>query len=78
MARALQFFGVTWMAVCAALWIYIGLFTPTPDIGDGWMSWTVPRMIADTRFGLTFVPILMAVPGAWIWDFGRKRVKLTK
>ncbi|KNH03090.1 hypothetical protein J121_2869 [Qipengyuania citrea LAMA 915] len=55
-----------------ALWLYIGLFIPTPDIGDGWLGWTLPRMLADTRFGLTMAPIILAIPGVWFWQRGRK------
>lgn len=72
MAKALRIVGIGWIAACAAIWLYIGFFTPTPDIGDGWLRWTVPRLLADSRFGLTFLPILLAIPGAYLWDKGRK------
>lgn len=60
------------MALCGALWLYVGFFIPTPDIGDGWPTWTAPRLWADSRFGLTMVPILLAIPGAYLWSWGKR------
>ena len=72
MARALRIIGLLWMTACAVLWLYVGLFTAAPSIGAGWPNWTLPRLWADSRFGLTFLPILLAIPGALLWDRGRK------
>lgn len=71
MAKTLRIIGIAWMAACAALWLYIGLFTPEPSFGRGWLNWTLPRLLADSRFGLTFLPIILAIPGALIWQRGR-------
>ena len=73
MAKALRIVGLIWMAACAVLWLWTGFFTPTPDLGEGWLNWTAPRMLADNRFGLTFLPILLAIPGAWLWQRGKRR-----
>jgi len=76
MRTAMKYVGFVWMALCVALWVYVGFFTSTPDLGDGWLQWTLPRMFADTRLGLTFAPILLAIPGAYLWEWGRRdRVK---
>ena len=73
MAKLAQGVGGLWIALCVVLWLYIGFFTPEPDIGAGAFNWTLPRLLADSRFGLTFVPILLAIPGASLWAWGRKR-----
>lgn len=76
MKKTIKYVGLVWMALCVALWVYVGFFTPTPDLGDNWLQWTLPRMFADTRLGLTFVPIFLAIPGAYLWERGRRdRVK---
>lgn len=74
MAKALRVVGILWMGGCAVLWLYIGFFTPLPEVGERWLNWAMPRLLADSRFGLTFLPILLAIPGALVWDY-RRRVR---
>lgn len=70
--KAARIIGLIWMGLCAVLWLYVGVFAPAPEIAASWPSWTAARMLADTRFGLTFLPILLAIPGAYVWQWGKR------
>lgn len=71
MRKAARFVGIAWMALCAALWLYVGVFVAQPFAPDLWPGFTLPRLLADSRFGLTFLPILLAIPGAYLWAWGK-------
>lgn len=45
---------------------------PSAAIGNGWLNWTMPRLLADSRFGLKFGPIRSAVPRLWATQPGRR------
>lgn len=71
MAKALQIVGLLWIAICVLLWVWAGFLSFEPNAAAGWMSWSLPRLLAESRFGLTMVPILLAIPGALLWQAGR-------
>jgi hypothetical protein len=63
-----QVSGGIWMALCAALWLWVGLSGPN----CAGFPFTTPRLLCESRFGLTFLPILLAIPGAGLWAWGRR------
>lgn len=71
MAKAAQIAGLIWMGACAVLWLYMGFFVPEPDLGN-WPGFTLPSLLADSRFGMTAIPLILAIPGYWLWARGRR------
>jgi hypothetical protein len=65
--------GATWMAACAALWLYMAFVIPQ-DNCDGWSPhWFGPRMFCEAGFGVFMVPLLLGIPGAALWQWGSKK-----
>jgi len=72
MAKTLHVVGLVWMVACAVLWLYFGLIVPEPFDPDRFGGFTLPRLLAESRYGLTILPLLLAIPGAWLWRrYGR-------
>lgn len=69
MNAVLRVIGAGWMLACFGLWVWIGANPIAPD-GDG-VSWSVSTMARDSQYGLTFLPLLLAIPGAFLFRRGR-------
>jgi hypothetical protein len=72
MRQAAVVVGVVWIVACIALWLWIGFFWDFDPIAT-WpalSNWSVVSLLADSKLGLTFVPILLAIPGAGLIKWG--------
>ena len=72
MRRAAKFIGAIWMASCAALWLYMGFVIAQNDCGGWGPRWFGPRILCEAGFGVFMVPLLVAIPGLALWQWGSK------
>jgi hypothetical protein len=64
--------GITWMALCGVLWLWLGLAQPLGRIDEsGGNRWGVLTLLSDSQFGLTMVPLLLGGLGYLLWSWGR-------
>lgn len=72
MRRAAMFLGIVWMVACAALWLWVGLIWDFDPLAT-WpalSNWSVVALLADSKLGLTMVPILLAFVGFALFRWG--------
>lgn len=72
MRRAARIVGVVWMVACAILWLWVGLVWDFDPLAT-WptlSNWSVISLLADSKLGLTFVPILLGGVGFVIFRWG--------
>lgn len=70
MRQAAKVVGIVWMVACAALWVWVGMIWQyEPDLGN-WLPWTLPRLLEESKFGLTMVPILLGGMGYALYRWG--------
>ena len=74
MRKAARVVGIIWIVACAVLWIWIALISDFHPLAS-WpalSNWSVVTLLADTKAGLTFLPILLAMVGAAIYSWGTR------
>ena len=72
MRRVARIVGLVWMAACAILWLWVGLVWEFDPLAT-WptlSNWSVVALLADSKLGLTLVPILLGGAGYWMYRWG--------
>lgn len=72
MKSVLRILGGFWIAGCAALWLWINLH-PVIHVNGGGSTFSLSQLMVDSQFGLTGVPLVLAIPGAYLWGLGKRR-----
>jgi hypothetical protein len=67
-----RIFGLVWMLLCGAMWVWLGFAEPLGRVdGAGSSNWGLLTLISDNQFGLTMVPILLGGFGYALWSWGK-------
>ncbi|PAL24536.1 hypothetical protein [Sphingopyxis sp. GW247-27LB] len=72
MRQAARIIGIAWMVACVGLWIWAGFFLDWSPLASypSLANWSVVTLLQDSKFGLTMLPIILAVPGYALYRWG--------
>lgn len=58
------------MIVCAVIWLWVGFAKPLGEPDGKLFPFTLPRLLVDSQFGLTFVVMVIGSLGYLVWRWG--------
>ena len=64
--------GAVWVIACGLLWIATGFvdFNALVGLPPVLANWSIMGLLASGGFGLSFLCIMLAIPGAFLWAWG--------